>query len=59
VIIVQGIGMRPLAGFRSVGIEVYAGRGGTVGDLIAAYSSGKLVPMDESSVCGGSRQHGI
>lgn len=59
VIIVQGIGMRPLAGFRSVGIEVYAGRGETVGDLITAYTSGKLVLMDESSVCGGGRQHGI
>jgi predicted Fe-Mo cluster-binding NifX family protein len=56
VMIVQGIGMRPLAGFRSVGIEVYAGSGGTVGDLITAYTSGKLVLMDESSVCGGGRQ---
>jgi predicted Fe-Mo cluster-binding NifX family protein len=56
-VIVQGIGMRPLIGFRSVGIEVYAGSGDTVGDMVNAYTSGKLSPLDESNTCGGGKQH--
>jgi predicted Fe-Mo cluster-binding NifX family protein len=56
-IIVQGIGLRPLAGFRSEGIEVYTGRGETVGSLVAEFASGRLVQMDESSVCSGGRHY--
>jgi predicted Fe-Mo cluster-binding NifX family protein len=54
--IVQGIGLRPLAAFKSTGIEVLASRGKTVGELVAAYITGKLAPMDESSVCSGGSQ---
>jgi predicted Fe-Mo cluster-binding NifX family protein len=53
-IIVGGIGMRPLMGFRQVGIDVY--HDGTrpeirpvVEDLIA----GKLPQIDDNQVCGG------
>ncbi|MCD6118498.1 NifB/NifX family molybdenum-iron cluster-binding protein [bacterium] len=58
-IIVQGIGMRPLLGFRSVGIEVYTGSGETVGDLMSEYTSGKLIQMDENGACSGGRHYGM
>ena len=53
-LIVGGIGMRPLMGFRQVGIDVYhdATRpeiGPVVDDLIA----GKLSQIDDNQVCGG------
>ena len=54
VLIVGGIGMRPLAGFRQVGIDVYheADRreiGPVVVDLIA----GKIPMIQDDQVCGG------
>ena len=53
-LIVGGIGMRPLMGFRQVGIDVYhdAERidiGPVVEDLI----NGKLPKIDDNQVCGG------
>ena len=53
-LIVGGIGMRPLMGFRQVGIDVYheaerAEIGPVVNDLIA----GKLSIIGDDQVCGG------
>ncbi len=53
-LIVGGIGMRPLMGFRQVGIDVYhedqnAGVGVVVNDLLA----GKLNVIANNQVCGG------
>lgn len=53
IIIVGGMGMRPLMGFRQVGIEVLIGEGHYVKDSIDAYLEGKINPMDETSVCRG------
>ena len=53
VIVVGGMGMRPLLGFKDAGIKVYLGTGDTVEDCITGYIEGKLAPMGEESVCGG------
>jgi predicted Fe-Mo cluster-binding NifX family protein len=58
VLVVQGIGMRPLVGFRQAGIDVYTGSGATVGDLIAAFRAGRLRAMDGQSACHGGRHDG-
>jgi predicted Fe-Mo cluster-binding NifX family protein len=55
-LIVGGIGMRPLMGFRQVGIDVYydttrAEIRPVVEDLIA----GKLPPIGDDQVCGGGQ----
>ena len=52
-IIVGGMGLRPLMGFRSVGIEVLLGEGETVQDSVNAYLQGELLPMGDDHVCGG------
>jgi predicted Fe-Mo cluster-binding NifX family protein len=53
-LIVGGIGMRPLMGFRQVGIDVYHDAirpeiRPVVEDLI----NGKLAPIEDNQVCGG------
>lgn len=53
VIIVGGMGMRPLMGFRQAGIEVYIGDGNTVNDSIQGYLDEKLNTMTDDYVCGG------
>ncbi len=52
-IIVHGIGMRPLVGFRQAGIEVYQGEGVGVNETIQAFLANEVVAMDESRACGG------
>ena len=57
-LIVGGIGMRPLMGFRQVGIDVYHDAERTeikpvVEDLIA----GKLQIISDNQVCGGGQGH--
>lgn len=53
-IIVGGIGMRPLMGFRQVGIEVYHGpEGETVGTVVDHLLQGKLSLIADHQVCGG------
>jgi predicted Fe-Mo cluster-binding NifX family protein len=53
-LIVGGIGMRPLMGFRQAGIEVYFGpEGETVGAVIDYLLTGKLQLIGEHQVCGG------
>ncbi len=55
-LIVGGIGMRPLMGFRQVGIEVFFGpEGETVGAVLDLLMEGKLHPIGEHQVCGGGR----
>ena len=53
-LIVGGIGMRPLMGFKQVGIEVYYGpEGETVGSVIVQLLEGKLQIIAPNQVCGG------
>lgn len=52
-IVVSGMGMRPLLGFRDAGIRVLLGEGVTVSDSITCYINGELVDMSEDFVCGG------
>jgi len=53
-IIVGGIGMRPLMGFRQMGIEVYYGpEGETVGAVVDHLLRGRLQLISEHQVCGG------
>ncbi|MFA5537174.1 MAG: NifB/NifX family molybdenum-iron cluster-binding protein [Bacillota bacterium] len=53
-IIVGGMGMRPLVGFREAGIRVYLNMNhGTVGQVIQNFVDGKLQEMSDNAVCGG------
>lgn len=55
-LIVGGIGMRPLMGFRQAGIDVYYGpEGETVGAVIEDLIEGRLRMIQEQEVCGGGR----
>jgi len=52
-IVVHGIGMRPLEGFRQAGIQVFQGEGSGVKEVIEAFLASEIVTMDESRACGG------
>lgn len=52
-IIVHGIGMRPLMGFRQAGIEVYAGQGTGIQETVQAFLDNEITVIDESQACGG------
>jgi ATP-binding protein involved in chromosome partitioning len=55
-LIVGGIGMRPLMGFRQVGIDVYYGpEGETVGAVVDRLLKGNLELIQENQVCGGGQ----
>jgi len=57
VIVVGGMGARPMQGFASVGIKVYfADRGSvkTVGEVVIKFSAGQLPEMHSDQVCKGS-----
>jgi len=55
-LIVGGIGMRPLMGFRQVGIDVYYGpEGETVKAVIDHLLEGRLELIAENQVCGGGQ----
>ncbi len=55
-LIVGGIGMRPLMGFRQAGIDVYYGpEGETVKSVIDRLLDGKLEIIQETQVCGGGQ----
>ncbi len=55
-LIVGGIGMRPLMGFRQAGIDVYYGpEGETVGAVIEHLLEGRLNLIEEHEVCGGGQ----
>ena len=55
-LVVAGIGMRPLVGFRNVGIQVMVGPGERVSDVLEAYLAGTVRPIDDGDVCGGHTQ---
>lgn len=53
-IIVGGMGIKPLTGFRNAGIRVFLNNsGGTVGKAIQSFIKGELQEMSETAVCGG------
>lgn len=53
-LIVGGIGMRPLMGFRQVGIDVYHdAERPDIGPVVEDLISGKLPIIDDDQVCGG------
>ncbi|MBW1615249.1 MAG: NifB/NifX family molybdenum-iron cluster-binding protein [Deltaproteobacteria bacterium] len=53
-LIVGGIGMRPLAGFRQVGIEVYHDdQRIEIKPVVEDFISGKLPLISDNQVCGG------
>ena len=53
VIMVRGIGRRPLMGFQQVGIKVFQGAGVRVGDVVESFYTGSAIAVDERSSCGG------
>ncbi|SHN48567.1 NifB/NifX family molybdenum-iron cluster-binding protein [Desulfovibrio litoralis] len=51
-----GMGMRPLMGFRQVGIDAYfAGSFATVGQAVQAFIDGKLPAFSTEFTCGGGK----
>jgi len=55
-LIVGGIGMRPLMGFRQAGIDVYYGpEGDTVAAVIDHLLQGRLKLIQANQVCGGGQ----
>ncbi len=50
-LVVGGIGGRPLAGFRQVGIQVHAGVGDDVGTAARAFAAGQLPPIGPEHAC--------
>ncbi len=53
-LLVAGIGGRPLAGFRDVGIEVYQDDAiPMIGDAVEAFMTGSVAPIGADGVCGG------
>jgi predicted Fe-Mo cluster-binding NifX family protein len=55
VLIASGMGMRPLMGFKQVGIDVFCGTGvaQTVGQAVAALVQGRLPRFSQEFTCGG------
>ncbi|MFV0439150.1 MAG: NifB/NifX family molybdenum-iron cluster-binding protein [Desulfopila sp.] len=54
-LIVGGIGMRPLMGFKQVGIEVYyEGERHEIRPVVEDMIAGKLQPIATDQVCGGA-----
>jgi len=57
-LIAGGMGMRPLAGFQQVGIDVYFSEGvGTVGEALALVLEGKARKFGPAQACGGGADH--
>jgi len=52
-IVVAGMGMRPLDGFREAGMEVYLGTGPSVSDVVLEFIVEALTPMSSQEACGG------
>lgn len=56
-LIVGGIGMRPLMGFRQVGIDVYYdGERRDIRPVVLDMIAGKLPVIGDDQVCGGGTQ---
>ncbi len=57
-IIVSGIGIRPLTGFKQVGIYVYyESEEGSISAVMDDFIAGKLSPISENQTCGGGGNH--
>jgi predicted Fe-Mo cluster-binding NifX family protein len=57
-LVAGGMGMRPLAGFQQVGIEVFFSEGvGTVGEALQLILSGKARAFGPAQACGGGEGH--
>jgi predicted Fe-Mo cluster-binding NifX family protein len=57
-IIVGGIGLRPLAGFKQAGIEVYyQGEEKKIAPVVDECIAGTLNPITENQTCGGGGHH--
>lgn len=55
-LVVGGIGMRPLMGFRQVGIEVYHdGQRPEIRPVVEDLIAGTLPQIEDDQVCGGAR----
>jgi len=53
-LIAGGMGMRPLMGFKQVGINVFYGADApSVGAAVAAFLEGRLAPFSTEFTCGG------
>ncbi|UCG09075.1 MAG: NifB/NifX family molybdenum-iron cluster-binding protein [Desulfobacterales bacterium] len=53
-LIAGGMGLRPLMGFKQVGIDVYfGGQAQTVGEALNAVLEGKLPQFSQEHTCGG------
>jgi len=53
-LIVGGMGMRPLIGFKNVGIDVWVGSNyAEVGPVVEDFLAGKLSIMEPGQACGG------
>ncbi len=58
VLLAGGMGMRPLAGFQSVGIEVFFKEdASSVQDAVTKFVDGKLRQFGEAQTCGGGSGH--
>ena len=58
VMVAGGMGMRPLAGFQEVGIEVYYHEGAaTVADAVGLVRAGQARRFGPAQVCGGGGGH--
>ncbi len=56
VLIVGGIGMRPLMGFRQVGIDVYHdAERAEIRPVVASLLAGELSPIGDHQVCGAGK----
>ena len=57
-LVVGGIGMRPLMGFRQVGIEVYHdGERPEIRPVVEDFLAGRLPRISDDQVCGGGGGH--
>jgi predicted Fe-Mo cluster-binding NifX family protein len=57
-ILVHGIGMRPLIGFRQSGIEVLRVEGETVRACLERFTEGRVERFADQHACGGGHGHG-
>jgi predicted Fe-Mo cluster-binding NifX family protein len=59
-LIAGGMGMRPLMGFRQVGIQVYHNNGaGTVAEAVQAFIEARLPQFSQDYTCGGGGGQGM
>jgi len=57
-LVVGGIGRGALGKLDAAGIRVYRAEQATAGDVLKAFQTGTLTPMDAVMACGGHHGHG-